>query len=215
MVSKPDVHAAYALSSPDAVRALYRDWATSYDADFVAAMGYAYPGFLAALFRDHAREADAPVLDIGCGSGAVAEALRDVCGAALPRIDGLDLSPEMLAVAREKRIYDRLIEADLLARLPVPDASYGALVSAGTFTHGHVGPAALDELIRIARPDALFALGINAQHFEGHGFGAAFTALAECGAITGLSYAERPIYRDAAHEEASAMAIIALFRRAG
>lgn len=214
MTERPDLHAAYALSSPEEVKTLYRGWAKTYDADFVAAMGYAYPELLAELFRDHATPEDAPILDIGCGSGAVAEAMRRVCGDTLAPIDGLDLSPEMLEVAREKALYHEMIEADLLARLPIRDGHYGALISAGTFTHGHVGPAALNELIRIARPGALFALGINAQHFAQHGFADVFEALAAQGTLTGLTYAERPIYRDATHNEATATAIIALFRRA-
>ena len=51
------------------------------------------------------------------------------------------------------------------------------MVSAGTFTHGHVGPDALDELLRVARKGAVFVLSINAAHFEARGFAAKFAAL--------------------------------------
>lgn len=50
------------------------------------------------------------VADLGCGTGRTAEWLRS--RGAL-RIDGVDLTPEMLAVARDKGIYDRLVEADV------------------------------------------------------------------------------------------------------
>ena len=199
---------AYALNSAQAVRELYRDWAVSYDADFIERLGYIYPGLVAGIYAANAGAADQPVLDIGCGSGAVAEAMpRDVT------VDGLDLSPEMLAVAAGKQVYRALIEGDLLGTLPIADASYGGLVSAGTFTHGHVGPQALPELLRVAKPDALFCLGINAQHFVAHGFGDAFDGLSTAGKIADLRYEDRPIYESDAHDHAGDRALIAVFRR--
>lgn len=201
---KPDLGSAYALEGTDEVRALYRDWAHTYDADFIARMGYVMPGIVASVLR---REGGAgPVLDVGCGSGAV--------GVALPgyRIDGLDLSPEMLAVAVTKGVYTRLVEGDLLGRLPLDNGSYRSVVSAGTFTHGHVGPEALDELIRVAAPGALFCLGINAEHYSGHGFDAKFAALEAAGAITAPVLEDHPIYA-AKHDRAADRALVAVFRR--
>ena len=48
--------------------------------------------------------------------------------------------------------------------------SIGAIVSAGTFTHGHVGPDVFDELLRITKPGGLFVLSINAKAFLKEGF---------------------------------------------
>ncbi len=208
MTEKPDVNAAYALEGVEDVKALYRDWADTYDADFVTAMSYVYPQEVTRIFTERRETADVPVLDIGCGSGAVAEALPDPA-----EIDGLDLSPEMLRVAGAKGLYRRTIEGDLLARLPIPDDTYGALLSAGTFTHGHVGPQALDEVIRIARPGALFVLGINGAHFEEHGFGAAFTRLASAKRITTPDYVDCPVYADDSHDHADVRALVTVFRK--
>ena len=47
---------------------------------------------------------------------------------------------------------------------------YNGFVSAGTFTHGHVGPAGLRPLLDIANSGAIFALSVNQQHFEKAGF---------------------------------------------
>ena len=85
------------------------------------------------------------------------------------------------------------------------------MVRAGTFTHGHVGPEAIDELLRIARPGALFVLGINAAHFAAHGFEAKFATLRD--KVTGLTLREVPIYgagADAAHQ--GDMAAVAVFK---
>jgi SAM-dependent methyltransferase len=210
MSEKPDVDAAYALNGTDDVKALYRDWARTYDADFIDAMGYIYPTEIARIFSERRQEGDAPALDIGCGSGAVAEA---VAAHGRVEIDGLDLSPEMLAVARAKGLYRDCIEGDLLARLPIPDAAYGALLSAGTFTHGHVGPAALEEILRVARPGAFLCLGINAEHFQAHGFGAALDGLAAEGRIGQPDYVDCPVYTGTNHDHAAIRALVAVFRK--
>ena len=74
---------------------------------------------------------------------------------------GIDISSEMLHQAKLKKCYSSLIEADVTSKIPLKDNSIGAVVSAGTFTHGHVGPDAFDELLRIVRPGGLFVLSIN------------------------------------------------------
>ncbi len=208
MIDKPNVDAAYALESAEDVKALYRDWAGTYDSDFVEVMGYVYPREVARVFAERRGAEDAPILDIGCGSGAVAEAVGP--GVA---IDGLDLSPEMLVVAGAKGIYRACIEGDLLGRLPIADGAYGALLSAGTFTHGHVGPEALGEVLRIARPGALLCLGINGAHFEAHGFGDAFARLAQSGAISTPDYIDCPVYAGEDHDHANVRALVVVFRK--
>ncbi len=210
MSEKPDVNAAYALDGVEDVKALYRDWAGTYDTDFVEAMGYIYPREVARVFAERRTDTDAPALDIGCGSGAVAEAVATLGPV---EIDGLDLSAEMLRVAEEKGLYQQTIEGNLLTRLPIPDDTYGALLSAGTFTHGHVGPEALDEVLRIARVGALFVIGINGAYFEEHGFGAAFTRLTEAAEITAPDYVDCPVYADGSHDHADVRALVAVFRK--
>jgi SAM-dependent methyltransferase len=48
--------------------------------------------------------------DLGCGTGRTGAWLR---GHGVARIDGIDLTPEMLAIARTRGIYQRLAEADV------------------------------------------------------------------------------------------------------
>ena len=62
------------------------------------------------------------------------------------------------------------MEADVTRKIPLKSNSIGAIVSAGTFTHGHVGPDAFDELLRITKPGGLFVLSINTKVFVKNGF---------------------------------------------
>ena len=127
---------AYALDGQDACLRLYADWAQSYDAGFAAAMEYRLPAHVAAAFLAAGPPAG-PVLDVGAGTGLCAAALR-AQGFAGP-IDGVDLSQEMLDVAAAKGVYRALYRADVTRPLNLPEA-YAGVVSAGTFTSGHVGP---------------------------------------------------------------------------
>ena len=109
-------------------------------------------------------------------------------------------------------MYRTLLEADLYAGVTVADGAYGGIVSSGTFTHGHVGPEVLDEVLRLAAPGAVLALAINAAHFQAGGFAAAFDRLAP--RIEGLALPEVRIYGDdAAGAHKDDMAKIAVFRK--
>ena len=127
----PDLQSAYSLQTPEDSIALYRTWAVTYDQTFADAMGYAAPARIARLFDERWRQSGR-VLDVGCGTGLVAEALK-----ARP-VDGLDISAEMLGVSAQKNLYERLVEGDLTGVLDIEEHTYAGLVSAGTFTHGHV-----------------------------------------------------------------------------
>ena len=178
---------AYAIKTPEDARALYRDWAESYDHDFAQSNDYKVPRRVAELFAEHAVERDSPVLDVGAGTGLVGAQLAAL---GLGDVHAIDISPEMLAVAMRRGCYAHMIEADLTAPLPLPDDAFGGVISAGTFTHGHVGPEALHELVRVARAGALFVLAINAAVFDSAGFGAKLACLP----TTGLTLHDEPIY---------------------
>lgn len=79
-------------------------------------------------------------------------------------IDGTDISAEMLAVAARKKTYRTLFAWDLIIQLPITDSQYLGIISAGTFTTGHVGSNALDEGLRIACQAATIDLTTNARH---------------------------------------------------
>ncbi|WP_103335417.1 class I SAM-dependent DNA methyltransferase [Pseudotabrizicola formosa] len=203
-----DLNAAFALTSPEDCARLYADWAASYDAGFAAGLDYRLPAHVAAAFLSHGGRG--PVLDIGAGTGLLAGELRKMGFAG--DMDAVDLSPHMLDAARAKGLYRQLWQADITQSLSL-DGPYAGLVSSGTFTHGHVGPAALAQLETQAAPGALIALSINQGVYRSMGFDA---ALAQRPGVTLL---EVPIYGPAAAEKDPAHAaqrgLIALWRHGG
>jgi SAM-dependent methyltransferase len=211
---------AYALVTPQDSRRLYARWAATYESDFVALNQYVIPDRVAEVFADAARRVNGPLLDVGCGTGLVAAALvRDAAGDGDDWvIDGVDISPEMLAVSAAKvrpdgrPLYRRLIEADLTAHVDIADGSYAGVLSAGTFTHGHLGPAALSALIRFGRPGAVFAIGINAEHFAAMGFADQLADESAAGTICDLDPRTVEMYLPGS-EHFGAAAVVAVFRR--
>lgn len=212
---------AYALVTPQDSRQLYARWAATYESDFVALNQYVIPDRVAEIFVDAAGRVKGPLLDVGCGTGLVAVAL--VCGTAADGvdwvIDGVDISPEMLAVSAAKTrpdgrpLYRRLIEADLTASAGIADGSFAGVLSAGTFTHGHLGPAALSALVRFGRPGAVFAIGINAEHFAAMGFADQLADELAAGTICDLDPRIVDVYLPDS-EHYGATAVVAVFRRA-
>lgn len=95
------------------------------------------------------------VLDLGCGAGFdtfIAAQLVGLEG----RVVGIDLSPEMLAVARagqaeagfpQVEFYEAPVEA-----LPFPDTSFDVALSNGVLNLVPDKPAALREIFRVLRP---------------------------------------------------------------
>jgi hypothetical protein len=62
----------------------------------------------------------------------------------------------MLDIARAKGVYRSLLAMDLTKPI-LPTHQYGAAVSAGTFTSGHVGPSAIAEVTKLLTPGAVVA----------------------------------------------------------
>ncbi|MCB2114890.1 MAG: class I SAM-dependent methyltransferase [Rhodobacteraceae bacterium] len=167
-----DLDGAYALRTPEDSERYYSDWAERYDSDFSAAMDYRSPDVVAEVFAGLGGRG--PVLDVGAGTGLVGEALtRHGIGP----VDGIDISAAMLGQAAGKRIYRNTIRADLTGALPLDNSLYSGVISAGTFTHGHVGPEAFGELLRVAAAGAVFAVTVHSGVYEAAGFASAFARL--------------------------------------
>jgi len=172
---------AYAIDSDEASRALYRDWAETYDATMLGGLRYRSPALVAALLADHLPDRTAQLLDVGCGTGLAGQFLAEL---GFSGIDGLDISPEMMQVARRRGIYRHFVAADLNHPLDMPDAHYDGATCSGTFTHGHVDARCLDELFRILRPGAPFAFTVKREVWEPLGFQRALARLVAGGRIT-------------------------------
>jgi SAM-dependent methyltransferase len=98
------------------------------------------------------------VVDLGCGTGRALRYLRDAVGPD-GAVLGLDITPEMLATARDHgRDADAWLALADARRLPLRDAAVDAVFTAGLLPHLPDPAQALGELARVARPGGRLAL---------------------------------------------------------
>jgi SAM-dependent methyltransferase len=200
---------AYKLETPDDNAQYYDAFASTYDMEFADELGWHYPAAIAEIYRDACTTTDSPIADIGCGTGLVASALD------FPRdqIDGIDISAEMLRIAEEKQLYRALYAVDLTKSLDLIANDYGAVLSAGTFTSGHLGPEPLEALLGIARNDALFVIGVKKAFYQEAGFEPVLRDLEARGLIRNLKVAEVPMYAKAGHDHSADTAFALVYRK--
>ena len=182
---------AYNLSTPDDNRKYYEGFAPFYDSIFVKDLGYTYPSVVANLLVENIK-INGPICDIGCGTGLVASEIKKKVPNAI--IDGVDISKDMIQISREKNIYRNLIELNLEDPLDHLLKNYSTVVSARTFTHGHLGSDALTRLVSHFESGTKFVIGINIDHYHSKGFEKKFEKLIKSNVIKSFELSEVYVY---------------------
>ncbi|MEO5974970.1 MAG: class I SAM-dependent methyltransferase [Ilumatobacteraceae bacterium] len=208
---------AYAVKTPSDNKRLYAKWASTYETSFVESKKYRYPRAVAEHFSKIVPpQIGENFVDIGCGTGIVGSclsSLRPNC-----QIAGIDISPEMLAEAATKTrgdsspVYCQLIEADLTISLLSQFDKFDGMLSAGTFTHGHLGPEVFKLLVPLVRAGGWFVIGVNAEHFSSRGFAEMLDITERSGHIESLDLHRVQVYEQGSPHFGD-QAVIATFRR--
>ena len=149
---------------------LYDKWAATYNDEVKdEAQNYVAPAQVAQVaLKSSNNLAKSQILYAGCGTGLVGQALA-MTGA--KAIDGLDLSPAMLTVAKQTLVYRSLAQADLTRQIEKADETYDIVTCIGTFTLGHVGPEpALREFVRVTRRSGIVIATILEEVWVPGGF---------------------------------------------
>jgi predicted TPR repeat methyltransferase len=160
------LHLARLGARPDApmstsyVRHLFDQYAPRFDEALTAGLAYRGPQLLheriAALRGPGMRFAS--MLDLGCGTGLAAAAFRAHCDV----IAGVDLSANMVEVARRKGLYDELFVTDMTEWLAgQPDNSADLIIAADAFVYLADLAPICRAAARALTPDGLFAFTVE------------------------------------------------------
>ncbi|TCA10081.1 MULTISPECIES: class I SAM-dependent DNA methyltransferase [Rhizobium] len=129
------------------VERLFDDYADRFESALIEKLDYSVPQKLAALIASTGRRYERAV-DLGCGTGLLGPEIRGRVG----RLEGFDLSQNMLAKAAEKHVYDSLAQADLSL---APDLS-GLFANAARHRADLV--TAADVLMYLGNLESVFAI---------------------------------------------------------
>jgi SAM-dependent methyltransferase len=170
-------------------RSSYDTDATGY-ADKVRALldGMPYLRASLTLFAELVQDAGGgPVADVGCGPGYVSGYLHD----AGVDVFGIDLSPEMVALARRDH-PDLRFEVGTMTDLDLADDSVAGIVAFWSVIHvpDHAVPGVFGEFRRVLRPQGLLLVGFHVGDETRH---------------TSEGYTGRPISVDSHHRRPSTM----------
>ena len=166
------------LEQGDSSRAIYDDWSQDYDAHLLTEFGYISPDVAAGELAQNLQQRDIEIIDFGCGTGLVGQALGE---RGFVNIDGADISTGMLEQARSKQAYRHLLCVDLTARIPLADESYAAGLCVGSMGAGHVGAQHVPEMLRPITRGGLFVLTMNAGYYQSGNFDKAFRQMQKDG----------------------------------
>lgn len=115
------------------VRHLFDQFSHHYDARMTGELAYRAPAILRGLceFVGAAAAPPCDILDMGCGTGLSGESFKTLAGV----LDGIDLSPAMLARARERGLYDSLILGDIETALGAAGRFYDLVIAADSLVY--------------------------------------------------------------------------------
>ena len=141
------------------VRALFDDFAETYDESMRTKLQYTAPERLADLITPMLEgRTTLRIVDLGCGTGFMGDALAHL-GA---EITGVDLSEKMLAKAAQRGRYARLIKGDVVAELQqMPAGAFQAIVATDLLIYlGDLQPLFAAARRALAQ-DGLFAVSVE------------------------------------------------------
>lgn len=131
------------------VKATFDAFAEDFD-DVLGGLQYRAPGLVvdAARLALPAHGGALDVLDAGCGTGWCGPLVRPLARSLV----GVDLSPAMLTRAKERGVYDRLEEAELVAFLAAHRAQFDLILAADVFVYFGALEPLLAAIARAMRP---------------------------------------------------------------
>lgn len=143
------------------VEKLFDDYADKFDTHLVQALKYEAPGKLVEFVVKHLAPTAGKwdVLDLGCGTGLVGVAIAPLAR----QLVGVDLSGRMLEKARERNLYQRLEQLEMVTMMRNEQASsFDVIIAADVFVYLGKLDEIIGEIKRLLRPGGVFAFSVEA-----------------------------------------------------
>jgi predicted TPR repeat methyltransferase len=129
-----------ATSPPQYVANYFDTFAETFDSQLLDKLGYRGPQLLHDAVQqaiDATSAGPLDVIDLGCGTGLCAPLFKPLART----LTGIDLSANMLAKARERGLYDELVQGELVEMLSARPADYDFAIAADVLIYfGDLAP---------------------------------------------------------------------------
>ena len=139
-------------------------FADGFDHQLTGVLGYDVPRQLADLVRPHLGDRKLDILDVGCGTG--------LCGLHIAphaqTLTGVDLSPKMLELARQRNLYHHLFCQEITDFLHTSSARADLLLAADVLIYFGDLSALFQGFTRALNPGGILALSIELTEGQPH-----------------------------------------------
>lgn len=139
---------------------LFDSVADSFDQHLLDELAYKVPQYfsdeISRLVDNKDQELD--VLDLGCGTGLCGPYFKSLA----KKITGVDLSPNMLAKAKELNVYDKLVLGDITKELKSSRNAFDIILAADVFIYVGELIQTFKAAAAALKPEGLFAFSLEA-----------------------------------------------------
>lgn len=139
------------------VEGLFDGYANEFAGHLVEQLHYQAHAVLVRNLAPHAPPRWRAVLDLGCGTGLCGPLVKPTAD----RVDGVDLSAQMLAQARALGVYDALDRADVAEHLAATAQRYDLVLAADVFIYVGALEAVFAGAARVLTPGGVFAFSVE------------------------------------------------------
>lgn len=163
---------APAQPDPAYVAGLFDAFADTFDRTLTHWLDYRAPKLVADAARaalagakaEHAKVQNA--CDLGCGTGLLGPEIRDLC----MHLSGIDLSPRMIEKARDRKLYDTLDVAEIVAWLQARPGQFDLLLAADVLAYFGVLEDGFAAIRAALKPGGIFVATVEADTARPDGF---------------------------------------------
>ena len=157
------IQKSHKVKTLEELKEYYKNWSSTYDND-VKSCKYNGPETITNILTKNYNIYGASILDVGCGTGLLADYLNKQKYQIM--IDGIDLSPEMIQIAIKRNYYNEVRVTDVFDITLPQSKKYDFIISSGMFTHNHVGPTAVENILNFLDKDGVFIFTVRNSYAE-------------------------------------------------
>lgn len=153
------------------VNSAYKTWAEEYDQDFALVhpnRAQHMADYLLEMVENAGmKKEQLTILDVAAGTGLVGEELKKA-GFNVEKVTALDMCPDMLEVARKKKVYGGLVQSSFGTTKPagMKARSYDCVIMCGGFAAGHVPLASLHTMARLCKKGGFVINSMTKQYAD-------------------------------------------------